>query len=84
MRREGVQRGVQEPAEPDAFAAAVFADAIHAVVPVAGADQRQAVLRPCTARLRAAAAVFEQVAVRSLTAGSKNASCSRAAAAGLR
>ena len=42
-RREARQRGMQEPAEPDAFALAAFADPVHAVVPVAGAHQRQAV-----------------------------------------
>ncbi len=41
--RERIERGVQEPAQPHALAAAVLADAIHAVVPVASADQRQAV-----------------------------------------
>ena len=42
-RRERGQGGVQEPAEPDALALALVADPVHAVVPVAGADQRQAV-----------------------------------------
>src|SRR5690606_17382381 len=41
---EVAQRLAQEPAEPDAGAAAVLADAVHAVVPVAAEDQRQAVL----------------------------------------
>ena len=40
---EGVKRGVQHPAKPDAFALAACADTVHAVVPVAAADQRQAV-----------------------------------------
>ena len=35
---------VEEEGQPDAFALAVFADQIHAVVPVATADQRQSVL----------------------------------------
>ena len=35
---------VKEEAQPDAFAFAMLADQIHAVVPVAGAHQRQAVL----------------------------------------
>ena len=39
-----VQHVVQEEAEPDAFALPLLADAVHAVVPVAGAHQRQAVL----------------------------------------
>ena len=42
-RREVVQHGHEEPAEPHALAAALVADAVHAVVPVAGADQRQPV-----------------------------------------
>ncbi len=41
--RKRQQRRVQEPAEPHAFAPAAFADAAHAVVPVARAHQRQAV-----------------------------------------
>ena len=41
--RERVERGVQQPAEPDALALAAFADPVHAVVPVAAADQRQPV-----------------------------------------
>ena len=43
QRRELAQHFAQEEPEPDAFAAALVPDAIHAVVPVAGADQRQAV-----------------------------------------
>src|SRR5690606_1069022 len=39
--RDGAQ---QEPAEPHALALAAFADPVHAVIPVAGADERQAVL----------------------------------------
>ena len=42
-RREVVQHGDQEPAEPHALAAAFVADAVHPVVPVARADERQAV-----------------------------------------
>jgi hypothetical protein len=34
----------QEERQPHAFAAAVLADQVHAVVPVAAAHQRQAVL----------------------------------------
>src|ERR1051325_5811701 len=44
-RREGDEKGVEKEAEPDALAFAFSAHSIHAVVPVAGADQRQ-VLRP--------------------------------------
>ncbi len=43
QRRELAQHFAQEESEPDAFAAALVPDAIHAVVPVAGADQRQTV-----------------------------------------
>ena len=35
---------IKEESQPDAFALAVFAHKIHAVVPVAGADERQAML----------------------------------------
>ena len=59
-RRERDERRVEKPAEPDAFAPAVFADAVHAVVPVAGADQRQAVAPTCQAGIEAAGAVLEQ------------------------
>ena len=51
---------MQEPAEPHALAAAVLADAVHAVVPVAGADQRQAMLAHLERALEAAAAVLEE------------------------
>ena len=37
------QRAVEEPAEPDALAATGRADTVHAVVPVAGAHQRESV-----------------------------------------
>ena len=40
-RNESRQRRVQEPAEPNAFAGPFFADAVHAVVPVAGPHQRK-------------------------------------------
>ena len=40
-RNEGHQCRVEEPAEPDAFTVAFFADAVHAVVPVAGPHQRK-------------------------------------------
>src|SRR5690606_24741087 len=39
---EVAQRTEQEPAEPHALTLALFADAVHAVVPVAAEDQRQA------------------------------------------
>ena len=37
------QHVVEEESQPDAFAAAFFADHVHAVIPVAAADQRQTV-----------------------------------------
>ena len=43
---DGGERGqdrVQEPAQPDALAPALVADAVHPVVPVAGPDERQPV-----------------------------------------
>ena len=46
------QRRAEKPAEPDAFAAPFDADAIHPVVPIAGADQRKAVSAGRAARAR--------------------------------
>ena len=40
--RHAAQRVQQQPAQPDALSLSGFADAVHAVVPVARADQRQA------------------------------------------
>ena len=54
------KRGVEEPGQPDAFAAPFVPDAIHAVVPVAGAHQRQAVRAGCQAAVQGAGAMFEQ------------------------
>ncbi len=51
---------MQEPAQPHALAAAVFTDAVHAVVPVAGADERQAVLAHVERAFESAAAMLEQ------------------------
>ena len=42
-RGEVVQHGHEKPAEPHAFAAAGVSDAIHPVVPVSRADERQSV-----------------------------------------
>src|SRR4029077_14081022 len=39
---EGAQRRDKEPRQPDAFAAPLDADPVHSVVPVALADQREA------------------------------------------
>src|SRR5439155_307004 len=41
--QEGAQHGVEEEAHPHALALAVAAHPVHAVVPVTGAEQRQAV-----------------------------------------
>ena len=43
QRREVAQHAVEEEAQPHALAAPTHADVVHAVVPVAGADQRQSV-----------------------------------------
>ena len=43
QRAEAAEDLAQEEAEPDALAPPFRADEVHAVVPVAGADQRQAV-----------------------------------------
>ena len=47
-----MQHVIEEEAEPDAFALALRADQVHAVVPVAGAHQRQAVRAEAQARAR--------------------------------
>ena len=44
QRREAAQHGNQEKSEPHAFALAACADQVHAIVPVAGPHQGQAVL----------------------------------------
>ena len=59
-RAEAFHRRAQEPAEPDALAAAFGADAVHAVVPVAGTDQRQTVSTLGQAASSARAAMLEQ------------------------
>ena len=82
-RREGRERRVQEPAEPDALALAAVADPVHAVVPVAGADQRQAVRADGEAAVERARAVLEERArCSSETVGWKKASCSPARSVG--
>ena len=57
---EGGEGRVQEPGEPDALARAALAHAVHAVVPVAGADQRQAVAAQGQALVQRAGAMLEQ------------------------
>ena len=49
-----------EPGQPDAFALAAFADPVHPVVPVARADQRQAVSAAVEADVDRPRAVLEQ------------------------
>ena len=49
---------VKEKGQPDTFAAALFADQVHAVVPIAAADQRQAVFAEVQAVLDRAHAMF--------------------------
>ncbi len=55
---------MEQPTEPYALAATEFADAVHAVVPVAGADQRQPVKPDIEAGIEATGAVLEQRAGR--------------------
>src|SRR5262249_18371338 len=50
----------QEPAEPDALALAALAHPVHAVIPVAGAHQRQAMRPRLQARIERKCAVVEQ------------------------
>ena len=51
---------MQEPREPDALALTLVADAVHAIVPVAGADQRQAMRAGGKTEVEAARAVLEK------------------------
>ena len=51
---------IQEKSQPDAFAFAVFAHHVHAVVPVTGADERQAVLATSEAPQDGSHTVFVQ------------------------
>ena len=55
-----VERCLQEPSEPDALALAFLADAVHAVVPVAGTEQRQTVLSDLQRVIEPPGAVLEQ------------------------
>src|SRR3984957_20110597 len=59
QRRERLQRRVEEPSEPDALALACLADAIHAVVPVAGFEQRNSVDSNREALIECKRAMFE-------------------------
>ena len=56
--RELHEHVIQEKSQPDAFASALFADHVHAVVPVTGADEREAVLPACEALQNGSHTVF--------------------------
>lgn len=61
QRGEQVDGAHQQPAEPDAFALPLGANPVHAVVPVAGADQRQTVFAgKLQALVDTQSAMFEQ------------------------
>src|SRR6185437_1102459 len=51
---------MKEPSEPDALAAACFADAVHAIVPIPRTKQRQAVAADRKTEVERARAVFIQ------------------------
>ena len=57
---KGGQNGVQEPSQPDALPPALIADSVHAVVPVARTDKRQAVYANRQAPVEGRHAVVEQ------------------------
>ena len=57
---EGLEIGEQEPAQPDALALAGRSHAVHPVVPVPGAHERQAVAADREAAVERARAVFVQ------------------------
>ena len=59
--RKPLEHHGEEPAQPDAFALAVDADAVHAVVPIAAAHQRQAVCAEAKAVVDRPEAVAEQI-----------------------
>ena len=54
------QRGVEKPRHPHAFAGAVFADPVHAVIPIARSHQRQAVRANRKAAIERKRAMIEQ------------------------
>ena len=60
MGKQRVDRRDQEPAKPTAFATTLFADPVHAVVPVAGADQWQSVRTELQTDIDGPCAVFVQ------------------------
>ena len=59
-RRERRQGDVQEPAEPNALTPALVTDPVHAVVPVARPDERQAVRADAEASIECSGTVLEQ------------------------
>ena len=61
QRREFGQRGKQKPREPHALAFAVVADPVHAIVPVAAAEQRQAMSSELKASVERPGAVRDAV-----------------------
>src|SRR5690606_16577171 len=68
-RAESAQRGDQKPAEPDALALPFRADTVHAVVPVAGTDERQAARTDGACALQCAHTMI--VDARSVTRGAR-------------
>src|SRR3546814_2273514 len=60
---ERVDGGAQAPAQPRTLAPALFADAVHAVLPVAGTEQRQVLRAARQAPAHAARALFVPPAV---------------------
>src|ERR1700722_11289559 len=59
-RRKGDERGAQKPAKPHTLAPALLADAVHAVVPIAVAEERQAMSAEGKTLIQSACAVFKQ------------------------
>ena len=51
--------GVQKPTEPHAFAFTILANAVHSVIPVARAHQRQAVFSDLEAAIESTRAMLE-------------------------
>src|ERR1051325_4653148 len=58
VRCERTERGVEKPTEPNTLALASLADAIHTVVPVAAAHQRQTVFADSKTMIERERAVF--------------------------
>ena len=58
--REVAERRMEKPCEPDAFSAAFTADPVHAVIPVARADQGKPVSPDGERPVERAGAVLEE------------------------